>query len=190
MLVIWWCTQLCQRTGQPIQIHFQKSSSDCTFQQCDWVKFSSTDFAEIFLNVTVLKLVDKLWGLLSRNNLWCCLSFLSSPISSSYYVNMRQCFLINWKSTWAQSQHVHTVFAWLRMPLRAADFKWWQVSAVMHICSSLGNDCAPSSSLGWRLPPLHLVAGESGCPLSCPSLVLCFNAYLFCQWFMLRHFSD
>ena len=152
MLITWWCIQLCQWTGQPIQIHLQKSSSDCTFQQCDWVKFHSTDFAEIFLSITVLKLGDKLcvWGGWNLNNLWCCLSFLSSPISSSYYVDTRQCFLISWKSTWSQSQHVCTVFGRLRMPLRTADFKWWQVSA----CSSNAHLQQSGTRLCSQLPAL------------------------------------
>lgn len=177
MLIIWWCTQLCQRTGQSIQIHFQKGSSDCTFQQCDRVKFSSTDFAEIFLNITVLKLDDELWGLLSLNNLWCFPSFLSSPISSSYYMNMRQWALINWKSTWSQSQHVHTVSGQLRMPFRTAGFKWWPVPALSsnaHLWQFRKWPCS-RLPLSWRLSLLHLVAGKSRCLLSCPGLVLCFN---------------
>lgn len=119
---------------------------------------------------------------------------LSSVLPSLLHIMWRwgNVFLISWKSTWSQSQHVHTVFGRLRMPLRTADFQWWQVSAFSSdaYCGSSGHGCAPSSPLLWRRPLLHLVAGEGGRPLSCPSWVLCFNAYLFCQWCMLRHFSD
>lgn len=111
-LTIWWCTQLWQKTGQPIQTHLQKHSSTCTFQQRDWVKLSSTDFAEISLNITVLELGDKL-----GRSCWVRITFgavcPSSALPSPHTLGVRQWVLSQWNCPWSQSL---AVFVWQDAP--------------------------------------------------------------------------
>lgn len=160
----WSCVSGLQSDGAFSYVRKQVTSSRPIFrnisqvapQQRDWVKFSSTDFAEISLNTAVLELDHKLWEFLGLNYLWCCLSLLSSPISSSCSGSEAVIFnLLKAKVRMCLGD---------RIPLRTADFKGWQFP-IFGSTAHLGQLRNDSPALGGHCS-CHTWLWEKWCPQS------------------------